>query len=106
MVLKKKTDTYCTAVLSSMDSTDPLLCIFICRPSKTNKDFIKDCSDLLSSVTVQHDQILMGDFNIPICFANSSIVTELNNVLDSFVFIQHVKGPIWAYNGSGFNTWS
>lgn len=70
-----------------VESTEPLLCILIYR----KKDFIKEFADLLSSVTVQYDRILiLGDFNIQVCCPNKPMVNELNNVLESFDFIQHI----------------
>lgn len=78
-------------VSSGNFSTTPLLCVLVYRPPKTDKDVIKEFYDLISHIIASYDHLLiLGDFNIHVCWPGKPLVTELTCVLDSFGFIQHV----------------
>ena len=72
----------------------PLLCALVYRLPKATSCFIHDFSDLLSSMAIHSDKMLiLGDFNIHVCCPTKPMVNEFLTILDSFNLTQSVCGP-------------
>lgn len=66
------------------------LFILIYRPPKS-ANFILDFAELLSSVTVKFDNIIvLGDFNLHICCPHDPMSTRFLELIQSFNFSQFV----------------
>ena len=73
-------------------ATTSLVCALVYRPPKSDKHFIKDFSDFLSHYATSYDCLLiLGDFNIHVCFPGKPLVSEFCHVMESFGLLQHIQ---------------
>lgn len=73
---------------------DPVLCVVVYRPPKPINGFLTEFSELLSSLVLNHDKIIIaGDFNLHIDVFSNLHASEFLNLTESFNFVQHVSGP-------------
>lgn len=77
--------------------TSPVLCAVIYRPPRSNKDFISELSSFLGDVVLKYDKVLLlGDFNIHVCFP-SSLSKDFLNHINSLGFQQMVNGATHSH---------
>lgn len=70
------------------------ICAVVYRPPKFVKDFISEFADLLGSVVLRYDRILIvGDFNIHLCCKDDSLVKDFLTLINSFNLTQWVSDP-------------
>lgn len=66
----------------------------ICRPLKYHKDFNQDFSNLLADTVPSYNQILIvGDFNIHVCWPSDPLTRDFLSLIDSFSLARFVSGP-------------
>lgn len=64
-----------------------LVCVLLCRLSKTDKKLLTDFSDFLSRYVASYDCMqILGDFNIHVCCPGKPLVSDLCHMLYSFGF--------------------
>ncbi|KAK7880130.1 hypothetical protein WMY93_033197 [Mugilogobius chulae] len=72
-----------------------IFCALVYRPPKFNKDFIKEFTDFLTGLALNHDKFLIvGDFNIHVCCESKPLAKDFLNLIDSFNLIQSVSGSM------------
>lgn len=70
------------------------LCVVIYHPPKNIKTFNNDLADLLASLYLSYDCVLItGDFNIHICCKDDVFAKDFLALADSFSRIQWVNAP-------------
>lgn len=66
----------------------------IYRPPKPNRLFIQEFSEFLSEMSTKHDRfLLLGDFNVHICYGKDTLSSEFRNLIESFDLVQWVNSP-------------
>ncbi len=82
------------ALMFKINCAFPILCLLIYRPPKMNPLFLTEFSELLSSIVVSYDQLIIaGDFNFHIDDISNRSSKAFLNVTESYNLVQHVKDP-------------
>ncbi len=70
-----------------------LVCAFIYRPPKFNKNFIQQFAEFVSGLLFNYNHFLiLGEFNVHVCCPSDPLVKYFLNLIESFNLLQHVHG--------------
>ena len=74
--------------------TIKVCCLVVYHPTKLKDAFLCALSDLLTSVVLKYERVIMaGDVNMHIDILSNSRTTNFLNITNSFNLVQHVSGP-------------
>ncbi len=72
-----------------LDWNGPVLLAVIYRPPHSAKDFIQRFTEFIDNISIKYDHfLLVGDFNIHVCYHSNPLSKEFLNLIVSFSLVQ------------------